>query len=238
VSERGFARNALKSRYDVTVIEEDQWHSYTGRCTYQIVTKNLTDLAVGPKRLLNAGCGCHPLTIQGWSEIATDLFSSPLGAHGLSVCATIQQLPFLDRSFGAVVCVGEVLAYCDPAKAIEEFARILVPKGILICDFGNSRSNKYRFTRTFGRAAEIVTDRYNGSPEKIWIYDPRYVKSILTEQKFEICREAGIHVWSPIARRLGLPPAFSLVAERYLAWANAISEGADIMTLVARLQAT
>jgi SAM-dependent methyltransferase len=216
------------------MMDEDPWHLHTGRCTHQIVTEALATIAISPTRLLNAGSGCHSVAIQGWTEIATDLFSSPLTAHGMSVCATIELLPFLDRSFGAVVCVGEVLAYCDPAKALKEFARVLVPQGILICDFGSSRSNKYRLTKTFGRAADIVTDRYNGSPEKIWVYDPRYVKSILIGQSFEICAETGIHVWSSIARRLGFSPRISLVVEKALCRANAVSDGADIMTIVAR----
>jgi ubiquinone/menaquinone biosynthesis C-methylase UbiE len=51
-----------------------------------------------------------------------------------SVCTSVERLPFRENSMGAIVCVGEVLAYCDPAAAIGEFARVLVRSGLLICD--------------------------------------------------------------------------------------------------------
>jgi ubiquinone/menaquinone biosynthesis C-methylase UbiE len=174
--------------------------------------------------------------MAGWEEIAIDLFPSPLMAHAVSACATVENLPFPEQSFGAVVCVGEVLAYCDPTQAIREFARILVPSGILVCDFGSSRSWKYRFTTNFGRSADLVVDKYNGSSEKIWIYDPLYIRSILTEIGFLVTDELGTHGWSAVARRLGLSPTVSVSAEKLFSWVNMPAKWADIMTIVARRQ--
>jgi ubiquinone/menaquinone biosynthesis C-methylase UbiE len=111
---------------------------------------------------------------SNWDEISVDLFTTPLRSQKLSVCANIQVLPFKADTFGCVVCVGEVLAYCDPAQAISELARVLASSGLLICDFGSTTSARYAFTHLYGRAADIVTDHYNGSPEKIWVYSPQY----------------------------------------------------------------
>jgi SAM-dependent methyltransferase len=236
VSGHGFERNALKSRYDVCSISEDRWHTHTGQRTSRIVANTLAEIPPGSRRLLNAGSGCHALGLSSWEEIATDLFPSPLTTHRVSVCASVELLPFAEQSFGAVVSVGEVLAYCDPARALKEFARVLIPSGVLICDFGSTRSTKYRFTESFGRAADLVTDRYNGSPEKIWIYDPLYIRSILEDVGFLVSEEMGIHAWSAIARRLGLSPAVSVLAGKLLDWIRAPAIWGDIMTVVARRQ--
>lgn len=231
---RGIERNALKARYDVISISEDRWHAHAGQRTSRIVASALTGLPSQSGRLLNAGSGCHPIKLPGWSEIAVDLFPSPLAAHRASACANVESLPFPQRSFGAVVCVGEVLGYCDPARALREFARILEPSGILVCDFGSSRSWKYRFTASFGRAADLVIDRYNGSPEKLWIYDPDYIRSLFTEIGFRISDELGTHGWSAIARRMGLPPAVCVMAESSLDWIPTPTRWADIMTFIAQ----
>ena len=234
----GFERHALKPRYDVPSIQEDAWHCYSGQRTTEIVSQALAQSDTRCNRLLNAGSGCHRLQFASWEEVAIDLFPIPLLTHPLAVCASIERLPFQSESFGAAVCVGEVLAYCDPAQALKELARVLTPRGVLICDFGSSRSFKYRFTHSFGRAADLVVDSYNGLPENIWIYDPRYVKSVLEDLGLEISLEIGIHGWSAAARRLGLSPLLSVTIERYLRWAPLPASCSDIMTFVARRTTT
>jgi SAM-dependent methyltransferase len=234
VGGQGFERSALKARYDVAFIEEDPWHAHTGRRTADIVIPALQQTSATCRYLLNAGCGCHGLQPSGWQEVAVDLFATPLKRHRISVCASVENLPFGSNSFGAVVCVGEVLAYCDPARAITEFARVLVPAGTLICDFGSSRSFKYRFSESFGRAADLVIDRYNGSAEKIWVYDPRYIRSLLEGSGLAISAEVGIHFWSALARRAGLSPSCSVAAERWLSRIAIAPAAADVMTFVAQ----
>jgi SAM-dependent methyltransferase len=234
----GIERGALKARYDVFSIKEDRWHSHTGGRTSQIVASVLAEPSRGTRRLLNAGSGCHPVELPNWDAVAVDLFPSPLTTHRASICATIESLPFSEGSFGAVVCVGEVLGYCDPARALKEFARVLESLGILVCDFGSSRSWKYRFTKSFGRAADLVIDPYNGSAEKLWIYDPGYVRSILNEVGFQISTELGTHCWSALGRRLGFSPSKCVTAENLLDWIPISPKWADIMTFVARRQPT
>lgn len=230
----GFERNFLKSRYDVRSIREDEWHLHTGERTAQIIAGALAEAPNECPRVLNAGSGCHQLQTCGWEQVAIDLFASPLTAHSRSVCATVENLPFPPECFGAVVCVGEVLGYCDPARALLEFARVLIPAGILICDFGSTRSGRYWFTRSHGLAADLISDQYNGSVERIWIYDPQYIKSMLNGRGFRIRAEIGIHVWSAAARRMGFSPSRSVLAEKFLSSFIEPNSWADVMTLVAQ----
>lgn len=229
----GFRRDELRSRYDISAISEDEWHEYSGDKTAKFITQYLYRTAAKSKLLLNAGAGVYEIRATSWREISVDLFSTPLHNRQHALCASIESLPFQAANFGAVVCVGEVLAYCDPAAAIAEFARILAPSGTLICDFGSSRSIRYWLRRSYGRAADLVTDCYNGGPERIWVYDPAYVASLLTSSGFVIRATLGTHTWSALARRLGTSIQLALHLQRRLERLRLPSTWADLTTIVA-----
>ena len=229
----GFKRAELKSRYDVPLVNEDAWHAHSGSMTGRIVRNQLGQLTITPRRLLNAGAGCYELTFPFWSEVLVDIFPTPLRKRDQSICANIEMLPFASSMFGCAVCVGEVLAYCDPALAISEFARVLVPSGILICDFGNSRGIRFRGTAHFNRAADLITDYYNGSDERVWIYNPDYIKELLLSNNFDAVRIFGTHTWSAIGRQFGLSVDASLKIEKHLRWLKLPTDWSDLMTIVA-----
>jgi SAM-dependent methyltransferase len=229
----GFKREELSKRYDVTTINEDIWHEYSGERTAQIITHYLPELHAPSKLLLNAGAGIYELNLSGWEEVSLDLFPGPLRNRSRAVCASVEALPFREHLFGAIVCVGEVLAYCDPARAIAEFARVLAPSGVLICDFGNSRSFRYWLRSQYGRAADMVTDSYNEAPERIWIYDPQYLLSLLNSSGFSVLARLGTHTWSGLARRVGASIPLSVAIQRRLERLPLPKARADLMTIVA-----
>jgi SAM-dependent methyltransferase len=180
--------------------------------------------------LLNAGAGIHAIEVPGWEETSVDLFVSPLQRHRRSVCASVEEMPFADAEFDSVVCVGEVLGYCDPARAIREFARVLRPGGKLVCDYGSSGSPRQWGDMRFRRAAALFDDTYNGSPERIWIYAPSYIESLLKSCGFEIERRVGWHFWSSVLGRCGIKRA--LEVERSLRWLPLPSRWCDLVTTV------
>ena len=229
----GFSPDELKARYDVESITEDEWHSHSGQRTSQILGEYLSLSKARSRLLLNAGAGVHRLQMAPWEEIAVDLFEAPLHSHQKATCASIERLPFLAPKFGAVICVGEVLGYCDPAQAIAEFARVLEHEGVLICDFGNTHSIRYWFTSTYGRSADLITDSYNGTPERIWVYSPDYIKSVLASCGFEIIVTLGTHLWSALGRKLGVSPGAAVRFQINLEWLRLPTSWADILTVVA-----
>ena len=229
----GFHPAELKARYDVETISEDPWHSYSGQTTTKLVAKHLALSKAKSRLLLNAGAGAHQLGVPSWEEISVDLFATPMRSHRRTICASIEELPLSSRDFGAVVCVGEVLGYCDPARAIAEFSRVLEPHGVLICDFGNSRSIRHWFTTTYRRSADLITDSYNGSPERIWVYDPGYIRSVLVSCGFANIRSAGIHTWSALSRKIGMSPDHAVRWQSWLGWLPLPDTAADVMTIVA-----
>jgi SAM-dependent methyltransferase len=231
--ELGFRRSDLRPRYDVRSIREDDWHSYSELNTQNFIHECLSNAKLPSNRLLNAGCGGQTIALPGYEEIRTDLFLPPLVGRAASVCASVTALPFGSETFSCVICVGEVLGYCDPAAAIAEFARVLLPSGILICDFGSSISFRHRLTKSFGLAADMVIDRYNGAPEKIWIYNPEYICGLMSDLGFTIKSEIGTHYWSAVGRKFGLSSGAAVMLERRLAWLPAPRSWADLTTIAA-----
>lgn len=176
--------------------------------------------------------------MPGWDEVDLDLFETPLSGRPNAVCGNVHSLPFQANCFGAIVCVGEVLGYCDPATVLREFRRVLVPGGLLIADFGNSRGVGRLFSGAYGRPADLISDDYNGSPEATWVYDHRYIKRLLGEIGFEIRAQLGTHTWSALARLFGASPQSALRLEGQLDWAPFPSSWADLTTIAAELRRT
>lgn len=228
----GFKRDELKARYNVEAMYEDDWHAFCGAQTMKFLS-HLNLSRASSDWLLNAGSGVYETHMETWREIPLDLFVAPIRGRRRALCSSVEQLPFQPGVFGGIICVGEVLAYCDPARTIREFARVLAPSGILICDFGNSRSIRYWFRAMYGRAADLVTDSYNGTPERTWIYNPAYICSLLTSSGFNIKLKLGTHTWSALARRIGISIPFALCLERQLEWLQLPTGWADLTTIVA-----
>jgi SAM-dependent methyltransferase len=228
-----FTREQLRRRYDVSVFSEDPWHEYCGEQTRKIVSRALAQRSGRSNLLLNAGSGVYRLGQPNWDEICVDLFDAPIANHTNAVRASIESLPFGERTFGAIVCVGEVLGYCDPQLAFREFSRILKNKGTLVCDFGNSLSFRYKMRACYGREADIVTDEYNGTEERVWIYNPHFIKRLLESSGFTIHRQYGTHTWSAAASRLGWSKTQSTLVQRAMKWAPFPRRWADVCTIVA-----
>lgn len=229
----GFKPHELATRYDVESFHEDEWHTYCGNKSSKLVSDQLLSCKSSSKLLLNAGAGVYRVDVNGWRETSVDLFDAPIRNHQNAVRASVEALPFDSGTFGAIVCIGEVLGYCDPAKAIMEFSRVLTPSGILICDFGNSRSFRYLFKKHYGRAADLITDEYNGTPEPIWVYDHAYINSLLISAKFGINHISGIHTWSAIARRIGVSVQKATYIQRRLDRLHLPAKWADVIAIVA-----
>jgi len=103
-----------------------------GRSSYEL----LADQVPRKARTLDLGCGdghlLDLLAARGIAAIGIDPSPAELAlARGHVVCGRGEQLPFADRSFGAVVSHLALSILVEPAPAIAELARVLVPGGTL-----------------------------------------------------------------------------------------------------------
>jgi SAM-dependent methyltransferase len=230
----GFPRQALASRYDVTDLKEDEWHEHCGRTTKSLLQRWLPAPSSNCKSMLNAGAGIYDIAAPGYDQYHLDLFTTPLEGRSRAVCGRIEQMPFCATCFDVVVCVGEVLSYCDPSRAFAEFNRCLRKGGLLIFDYPSSRSPRHWLADRFGRAADLFRDHYNHTDEPIWIYSPAYIEELLGNTGFQGRARGGTHTLSAIARRLRLPFATASRLEQRLPFLGRLTFVADVITVAAR----
>lgn len=184
------------SRYSLT----DEWHEYTASRIRHELSRRWSRLRTQPGHaILNAGAGnsdlgvCPPWTLNlDISEAGVALLPNP-------IVATIEQIPLPNESVDTIVCVGSVLDYCDAAAAISEFSRILKSGGNLILEFESSRAADLFSQKAFGRSAAIAETFYGNEPEVLWVYNPRYIRSLLSAAQLEIMETIPIHIGSPWA---------------------------------------
>lgn len=223
----------MTARYDVPDFVEDRWHASSGAITAAFVSRQLAKRASPQARLLNAGAGIYAIAASGFEEVFLDLFVKPIRYRPLAVCGSVEALPFKQESFECVVSVGEVFAYCDPSSAIAEFARVLKPGGLLICDFSSSKSARYLMTKTFGRAADLVIDSYNGLPEPCWVYSPAYIDSLLKSSGLCVAASMGAQTIAAMCRRAAISPSAAIRIQSAFKWLKLPAVLADLITIAA-----
>jgi hypothetical protein len=79
----------------------------------------------------------------------------------------------------------------------------------------------------------MIVDRYNGGPEKIWVYNPEYIHGLMSHFGFRIISQMGTHYWSAVARKLGLSSDAAVRVERRFAWLPLPCKHADLITIAA-----
>ena len=124
-----------------------------GRALRRRLEVALRLLGDGPGDVLDAGMGggrlCVELDRRGWNVAGIDIASGMVEfararlphARERLIQASIDDLPFADESFDAVVATG-VLEFmgADLRRAVEELARVLRPGGIAVVSFPNHRA--------------------------------------------------------------------------------------------------
>lgn len=120
----------------------------------------------------------------------------PLEHQGV---ATVEALPLADSSVDMIICVGGVINYCDAARVITEFGRVIRQGGYLLLEFESSRSAELMSRKAFGKSAAVAEPYYAHQSETMWVYSPTYIKNLLRACDFGVVRRAPIHVLSPWA---------------------------------------
>lgn len=193
---------AVRERFsDPTVYSwADDWHRFTAARIRREVADFLGTLLAEPGRvILNAGAGNNDLGICPPSTINLDISESGVSGLPNPVIASVEDIPLPTATVDTVICVGSVINYCDAAAAISEFARILRPAGQLVLEFESSLSAEFIGKASFGRPAAIAETFYQGAPEVVRVYDPQYVRSLLSRFELTITRTVPIHIASPWA---------------------------------------
>jgi SAM-dependent methyltransferase len=175
-------------------------------------------------RVLDAGCGAGfgaaLLAAGGRRVVAVDADEAAVAqarAEGVEALhADVLELPFEDASFDAVVCFEVIEHVHDPARLVDELARVLVAGGTLILSTPNERMERLH-ERARGRGP---------NPHHVSTLTPRRLRATLA-RRFRDVRLYGqaqdrgplhalLQSLDPFGLRLRLSPARREVARGVL----------------------
>jgi SAM-dependent methyltransferase len=183
-------------RYRIT----DDWHEYTAARIRHELRVHWWRMHVHTNAVvLNAGAGNNDLGVCPPSTINLDTSEAGVALLPNPIVASIEDIPLPNASVDTLVCVGSVINYCDAAAAISEFSRILKPGGHLVLEYESSRAADLFKQTAFGRAAAIAETFYGDEPEVLWVFDPRYIRSLLSASGLKVVKTIPIHIGSPWA---------------------------------------
>lgn len=219
---------AVESFFDAEALRYDSAYDATGargRIVRDRLAAALSVFGDGPGEVLDAGMGggrlCVELDRSGWTVSGVDASRQmvELARTRIPHCATrlekasIEQLPFPDRSFDAVAATG-VLEYAgDLGTAVGELTRVLRSGGRAVVSFPHYRSLSALWRRKVAypvaRRVKLAVGRGAAPPSP-----PRAVP---VEELVSLLEAAGLRVES--RRLLGArgPAGFAaLTASQYL----------------------
>lgn len=197
---------------------DDRWHYYTHGKIKKFLSGFLKD-ADKQCKILNAGSGGYFYGFEDRYVTHIDIAEERIKHLPNSIVGDIQNIPANANEFDIVICVGSVLNYCDPFKAIPELSRVLKPKGKLILEFENSNSLEFIGKRAFNKRVAFERTFYKNKAEDIWFYSDRLVQDLLKQNSLRLIKSDKWHILSPLVYRLSgnhiLPP-FVYSLDKYI----------------------
>ncbi len=187
--------------------KEDKWHIYNFKKIQQYL-EAIKDDCHG-KLILNAGSAGESYGFPEDKMIHFDLIDLKIKNKKLYLTGNIESLPFQNNYFDLIICVGEVINYCDAAKSINEFSRIMKIFGEVVIEFESSRSLELIFTKQFNASSIIRKTFYQGRQEKIWYYSEIYILNLLRAAGLEPNRTERFHMLSILVYRITKSPNFA-----------------------------
>lgn len=184
--------------------QNDKWHEETYRKIYNTVLKILNEANTNSTTvILNAGSGGTIYPTKG-KIIHLDLIDTYIKKFNDYVVASIDNIPFPDKTFDIAICVGSVINYADYQKSIYEFARILKPRGKLIIEFERSNSGEFLFTKKHHKKLFLQKYNYNEQEHLLWLYNEKVIIRTLKYYGFSILKKQRFHSFSTLLNRFGL----------------------------------
>lgn len=187
----------------------DKWHLYT-HTKIQTFIKNASRDFLENKKIviLNAGSAGEEYGLIEHTHIHVDIVDTKIKDKQKFIVSNIETLE-LNEKVDMVLCVGSVLNYTDPVRAIKNFSKLLKTGGYLLIEFEKSTSLEFIFHKSFNEQVAIIHTFYGNHEEKLKVFSERYIQSIIQYNKFILMRTERFHIASPLIFRLVKQPNFA-----------------------------
>jgi len=149
-----------------------------------------------------------------------------------------------DSSFDLVYAQGDVLSYCgSPADAVREFARLLVPRGVLVASVDNLSpywirlvsANRHEEAASVAKSRRSTTSYVGGELRLIThLFSPNSLGVLLREAGFTVCSVAAKAAWADLVDTVPASGARSRALRDRLAVARSRGRHSDFALIAAR----
>jgi SAM-dependent methyltransferase len=154
----------------------EPWYEHLYAVLHTIIEIEIP-AATRERRALDAGCGTgfqtSLLEALGYETHGVDISAGLLAVaartlgHSCLARASLEALPYADRSFDVIVCCGSTLSFVDrPAQALAEIGRVLRPRGTLLLEC----EHKWSLDLLWALVSSLTRDAlgYGISPRSAW----------------------------------------------------------------------
>jgi SAM-dependent methyltransferase len=214
----------------------DGWNDYKFARMERFVLDTGSHLLLGNSRILDAGCGIGVYDWMPPRAVNLDLFISQVRGRPNALVADVERLPFADRDFDLIFCLGSVLNYVSAPKALGELARVAAPSARLYLHFETSSSFEHIFKKGWN-APNHLNKTVNATREDyVWIYSPRHVFGLLDGLGFKVRKAARFHILSSLLYTCGVPQELAAKAARLdpvVPWLNLFAD--DVILLAEKI---
>ena len=180
----------------------DKWHFYTHNKIKEFINAMASDFLLDKKiAILNAGSGGEEYGLTEHSHIHVDIVDKKIKDQQYFIVTDIETVELVEK-VDMVLCVGSVLNYADPVRAIKNFSKLLNPGGYLLIEYEKSSSLEFLLHPSFNQQVAIVKTFYGQYEEKLTVFSEKYIESILWHNKFISLKKENFHILSPLVFRL------------------------------------
>lgn len=168
----------------------NKWYDYTEKKIVEFIK----DSALCGY-ILNAGSGGNSYDLHN-KMCHVDIVEKNICKYDDYEVANIESMPFENSTFDSIICVGDVINYCDAEKAIKELARVIKKQGKMIIEFENSNAYEYMQEKYYGCSKVITNLEYMQEITNQYLYSCQYLSDSLRKNGFNIKKEISIHIIS------------------------------------------
>lgn len=181
--------------------ENNRWYDYTHNIIINFIEKHLSSKLTPNSMHLNAGSGGSEYALKR-TCYHVDIAENLINKFEHFTVASIENMPFEDEMFDAVICVGSVLNYCDAVNSIREISRVIKSGGYLVLEFERSNTGELLFTTEYGKVSTKQQYDYMGHNHTLWLYSEKMIIHLLNECGLSIEDKTRYHCLSSLINHI------------------------------------
>ena len=189
--------------------EADIWSTHTKHSIADFVREFAAD-ANG--LIFNAGCGGNDYGLSSRTPcINLDISLRQCRTLPRAVVGDVEHIPLPSDVFDVTMCVGAVINYVEPEKAIPELIRVTKPGGLILVDFESSCSAEIMFSRHWRKPVSVIERMYVDHMDKTYLFSPGHIRNIFERSRSEVVKVRSYHtataMWERIFIKAHIPKA-------------------------------